>query len=129
MLLTGHKPSPSPSAPLYEDRAFLVSQSGTALLDKFTHCLMVKCSVDMLDVLLGTLIRQLQLPSLAERQDAKMVAKRSVEGIHSRMAQFKMERKYKLSIMLNLKKTHSISCSDGGNVLLFYKLIKVKYEK
>ena len=53
-----------------------VSQSGTALLDKFSHCLMAKCNVDMLDVLLNTLIRQLQLPTLAERQDAKMVAKR-----------------------------------------------------
>jgi len=43
-----------------EDQSFLTSQSGTALLDKFTHCLLVKCSAEMLDTLLTTLIKQLQ---------------------------------------------------------------------
>ena len=45
---------------MYEDQAFLASQSGTALLDKFTHCLIVKCSAEMLDALLTTLIKKLQ---------------------------------------------------------------------
>ena len=36
-------------AAVYEDQAFLGSQSGTALLDKFTHCLLVKCPEGMLD--------------------------------------------------------------------------------
>ena len=77
MIMTGHKSTASAAAAsLYEDRAFLTSQSGTALLDKFTHCLLVKCPVDMLDVLLGTLIRQLQLPNLEQRQEAKIVVKR-----------------------------------------------------
>jgi E3 ubiquitin-protein ligase EDD1 len=39
MIMTGHKAAASSAALLYEDRAFLASQSGTALLDKFTHCL------------------------------------------------------------------------------------------
>ena len=84
MIMTGHKSTASAAAAsLYEDRAFLTSQSGTALLDKFTHCLLVKCPVDMLDVLLGTLIRQLQLPNLEQRQEAKIVVKRYLKQIQS----------------------------------------------
>ena len=62
-LLLGAKPAlpVCEGLALYEDQAFLASQSGTALLDKFTHCLVVKCSAEMLDTLLTTLIRQLQL--------------------------------------------------------------------
>lgn len=37
---------PNPNA-LYEDQAYLRSQTGTALLDKFTHCLLVKCSSEV----------------------------------------------------------------------------------
>ena len=72
---------------LYEDQAFLASQSGTALLDKFTHCLVVKCSADMLDTLLTTLIRQLQ-PSTINRKattattdNSKAVVRRFVRSI------------------------------------------------
>ena len=65
MLNTGAKTAEAGGAggkgsALYEDQAFLASQSGTALLDKFTNYLVVKCSAEMLDTLLSTLIRQLQ---------------------------------------------------------------------
>jgi E3 ubiquitin-protein ligase EDD1 len=33
--------------PMYEEQAYLQSQSGTALLDKFTHCLLVKCGAEV----------------------------------------------------------------------------------
>ena len=46
---TSSSTSPSSSSAVYEDQAFLGSQSGTALLDKFTHCLLVKCPEGMLD--------------------------------------------------------------------------------
>jgi hypothetical protein len=58
---------------LYEDQAFLAAQSGTALLDKFTHCLVVKCSAEMLDTLLTTLIRQLQLSGQGKLQRLEAV--------------------------------------------------------
>ena len=77
MVSTGQKEdeTPAPSSPagagatsaVYEDQAFLGSQSGTALLDKFTHCLLVKCPEGMLDRLLETLIRHLQSGVAAER--------------------------------------------------------------
>ena len=63
VLSTGHRPDPSrsnttqgasnattgaPSAdPLYEDQVYLRAQSGTQRLDKFTHTLLVKCSVEV----------------------------------------------------------------------------------
>ena len=32
---------------LFEDQAYLNSQSGTSRLDKFTHCLLIKCNVEV----------------------------------------------------------------------------------
>ena len=65
MILTGSKHSTQKknagNSHMCEEQAFLTSQSGTALLDKFTHCLLVKCSGEMLDVLLDTIIRQVCL--------------------------------------------------------------------
>ena len=51
MVMTGFK-DPSKTGFIYEDQAFLSSQSGTALLDKFTHCLLVKNHSDMLGTIL-----------------------------------------------------------------------------
>ncbi|XP_068628932.1 E3 ubiquitin-protein ligase hyd isoform X10 [Battus philenor] len=59
-----------------------LNQSGTTLLDKFTHALIVKCTNDMLDTLLHTLIREQQndsVPGRAER--AREVARRFVRSV------------------------------------------------
>ena len=37
------------SQPVYEDQAYLQSQTGTTLLDKFTYCLLVKSSAEVSD--------------------------------------------------------------------------------
>lgn len=37
----------STSQPVYEDQTYLQSQTGTTLLDKFTYCLLVKCSAEV----------------------------------------------------------------------------------
>lgn len=85
MLSTGSKLSQaSATGPtVYEDQAFLASQSGTALLDKFSHCLLVKCSAEMLDTLLTTLIRQLQttIQDATKQADAKVVVRRFVRSV------------------------------------------------
>lgn len=84
--------APAPAAPaapvasssqmVYEDQAYLRSQSGTTQLDKFTHCLLVKCSNEMFDILLTTLIRELQNESVPGRQaDARSVARRFVRSV------------------------------------------------
>lgn len=82
MLSTGSK-APAAGAAVYEDQAFLASQSGTALLDKFTHCLLVKCSAEMLDALLVTLIRQLQTTTQdsAKQMEARLVVRRFVRSV------------------------------------------------
>ena len=56
---------------------------GTALLDKFTHCLLVKCSAEMLDTLLSTLIRQLQTTTsdTIKQTEAKSVIRRFVRSV------------------------------------------------
>ncbi|KAJ0181281.1 hypothetical protein K1T71_003366 [Dendrolimus kikuchii] len=57
-------------------------QSGTTLLDKFTHALIVKCTNEMLDTLLHTLMREQQnerIPGRAER--AREVARRFVRSV------------------------------------------------
>ncbi|KAK6168099.1 hypothetical protein SNE40_021993 [Patella caerulea] len=81
MLMSGEKDSSSPDI-MYEDQMFLHCQSGTARLDKFTHCLLVKCSFEMLDTLLTTLIREIQNENTANRKDeAKKVARRFVRSV------------------------------------------------
>ncbi|XP_012215812.2 E3 ubiquitin-protein ligase UBR5 isoform X2 [Linepithema humile] len=67
---------------LFGDQGQLCRQSGTALLDKFTHSLLVKCSAEMLDTLLTTLIRELQDETVPGRQEeANNVARRFVRSV------------------------------------------------
>ncbi|XP_026278748.1 E3 ubiquitin-protein ligase UBR5 [Frankliniella occidentalis] len=74
--------SSSSAQMIYEDQAYLRSQSGTTQLDKFTHWLLVKCSNEMFDILLTTLIRELQNESVPGRQtDARSVARRFVRSV------------------------------------------------
>ncbi|XP_058797650.1 E3 ubiquitin-protein ligase hyd isoform X2 [Phymastichus coffea] len=67
---------------LFGDEGQACKQSGTALLDKFTHSLLVKCSAEMLDTLLTTLIRELQNENVPGRQEeAITVARRFVRSV------------------------------------------------
>ena len=98
MIMTGYKEKQQqqqedaghPSGvPLYEDQAFLQSQGGTALLDKFTHCLLVKCSAEMLDSLLSTLIKQLQVAG--SDPATKAVVRRFVRSVARVFVVFNIE--------------------------------------
>nr|XP_031849236.1 E3 ubiquitin-protein ligase UBR5 [Nomia melanderi] len=67
---------------LFGDQGQLCRQSGTALLDKFTHSLLVKCNAEMLDTLLTTLIRELHNEAVPGRQEeANNVARRFVRSV------------------------------------------------
>ncbi|XP_075236131.1 E3 ubiquitin-protein ligase hyd isoform X1 [Lycorma delicatula] len=82
MIMSGVKSNDISNQPLYEDQVYLQSQSGTTLLDKFTHCLLLKCSPEMLDTLLTTLIRELQNTTVPGRiQEATSVARRFVRSV------------------------------------------------
>ncbi|GFO10305.1 E3 ubiquitin-protein ligase ubr5 [Plakobranchus ocellatus] len=84
MLTCGLK-QPATGGPdvVYEEQIYLESQSGTARLDKFTHCLLVRCSYEkMLDTLLTTLIREMQNEEVPGRKDeARQVARRFVRSV------------------------------------------------
>jgi E3 ubiquitin-protein ligase EDD1 len=79
----GRSGGPAPTGAVYEDQAFLASQSGTALLDKFSHALVIKCSSEMLDTLLTTLIRQLQTTAqdATKNAEAKATVRRFVRSV------------------------------------------------
>ena len=83
MLLSGYKEEAAAAAgTLSEDQVYLQSQSGTTLLDKFTHCMIVKCSVEMLDSLLTTLITEMENKTWWTRQqDARLAARRFVRSV------------------------------------------------
>ncbi|VDH90552.1 E3 ubiquitin-protein ligase EDD1, partial [Mytilus galloprovincialis] len=82
MIHSGKKQNTSCPDVVYEDQLYLDSQSGTAHLDKFTHNLLVKCSVEMLETLLTTLIREMQNDNTEGRKaEAKTVARRFVRSV------------------------------------------------
>ncbi|XP_052085872.1 E3 ubiquitin-protein ligase UBR5-like isoform X2 [Mytilus californianus] len=82
MIHSGKKQNTSSPDVVYEDQLYLDSQSGTAHLDKFTHNLLVKCSVEMLETLLTTLIREMQNDNTEGRKaEAKTVARRFVRSV------------------------------------------------
>lgn len=62
-----------------DDQLFLRSQSGTALVDKFVHCLLAKVGNEMLETLLTTIIRECTNP--VNSREAKLVARRFVRSV------------------------------------------------
>lgn len=74
-------------------RASLQSQSGTTLLDKFTHSLFVRCNGDPLETLLSTLNRELQNTRVPGRMDeAQKVARRFIRSVARVFVVFSLER-------------------------------------
>ncbi|XP_014675920.1 PREDICTED: E3 ubiquitin-protein ligase UBR5-like [Priapulus caudatus] len=70
MMMSGCSRQENSTSDVYEEQVYLKSQSGTTLLDKFTHCLLVKCSLEMLDILLTTVIREMQHEAETRRDEA-----------------------------------------------------------
>lgn len=64
-----------------EDQALLSNQDGTALLDRFTHCILIKIGQEMLDVLLTTIIRESSNPNISHANEARKVAVRFVRSV------------------------------------------------
>ncbi|XP_062562216.1 E3 ubiquitin-protein ligase hyd isoform X8 [Armigeres subalbatus] len=100
MIMTGaelEKPIiPNPNQPFYDDdnqQVYLQSQSGTTLLDKFTHSLIVRCNSDPLEKLLVTLVNELQNETISGRiEEAQKVARRFVRSVARVFVIFSIER-------------------------------------
>ncbi|XP_055848021.1 E3 ubiquitin-protein ligase hyd [Episyrphus balteatus] len=72
---------------------YLKSQSGSTLLDKFTHNLFVKCSPEHLDVLISTLVREIQdTTNPAANTAAKFIARRFVRSVARVFIIFNLEK-------------------------------------
>lgn len=102
MIMTGaeqerHIKPTSMNQVFYEDSdnqsTYLQAQTGTTLLDKFTHSLFVRCSIDPLDILLGTLVRECQNESIPGRIDeAQKVTRRFVRSVARVFVIFSVEK-------------------------------------
>ncbi|VEN44475.1 unnamed protein product [Callosobruchus maculatus] len=62
------------------DRPYVVGQTGTTLLDKFTHCLFVKCQTAT-DALLETIVAEMKSKDPDRREMAAVVARRFVRSV------------------------------------------------
>jgi len=117
MLLTGckeRKPNSSTDV-LFEDQLYLNSQNGSSRLDKFTHCFLVKCSVEMLDSLLTTLIREMQCETVeGRRAEARRVAARFVRSVA------------RIFVILNAEMTPQSSSKKRLSVNVSQPLMKCK---
>lgn len=81
----------------YEDSEnktlYINSQSGTIMLDKFTHILFFRCNSEPLDALLSTLIKELQNESIPGRiEEAQKVARRFVRSVARVFVIFSIEK-------------------------------------
>lgn len=63
-----------------DHQPYVSKQTGTALLDKFSLCFLVKCQMVM-DVLLDTLIREMKNPIPKQAEYATMVVRRFVRSV------------------------------------------------
>ncbi|KAG5682285.1 hypothetical protein PVAND_011645 [Polypedilum vanderplanki] len=81
----------------YEDNdsknLYINSQSGTIMLDKFTHILFFRCNNEPLDALLATLIKELQNDAISGRiEEAQKVARRFVRSVSRVFVIFSIEK-------------------------------------
>lgn len=81
----------------YEDSdnksLYINSQSGTIMLDKFTHILFFRCNSEPLDALLTTLIKELQNETVPGRiEEAQKVARRFVRSVARVFVIFSIEK-------------------------------------
>lgn len=74
-------------------QTYLGGQSGTTLLDKFTHSLITCCSHEPLDALLMTFVRELQNDKVPARMDeAQSVARRFIRSVARVFVIFSIEK-------------------------------------
>lgn len=100
MILTGSDPGKRPQSAenkvfyneTHDQNIYLQNQSGTTLLDKFTHSLFVRCNNDPLDTLLSTLTRELQSDDPVRSEEAQIVARRFIRSVSRIFVIFSLER-------------------------------------
>lgn len=97
MIMTGVADKSSPTTSTADEAEptslYFQGQSGTTLLDKFTHSLITCCSHEPLDTLLATFVRELQNDQVEGRMDeAQNVARRFIRSAARVYVIFSIER-------------------------------------
>lgn len=106
---------------------YLGGQSGTTLLDKFTHSLITCCSHEPLDALLMTFVREFQNDKIAGRVDeAQSVARRFIRSVARVFVIFSIE---KVPVQDKLKATAPQTRNMQTCRRIFQTLIKVAIEE
>lgn len=75
-----------------ENDVQMKNQSGTTLLDKFTHNLFVKCNVEHLDILLSTLVKALTNSEDEKFKGAELVVNRFLRSVCRVYVIFNLEK-------------------------------------
>lgn len=78
MIMSGSKDKSDSTS---SEQSYIATQTGTTLLDKFTHCFLVKCHLEVLDVLIDTLVREMKTGDPEKAELAKQVARRFVRSV------------------------------------------------
>ncbi|KRT83810.1 hypothetical protein AMK59_4307, partial [Oryctes borbonicus] len=78
MILTGTKEQRDPQL---NDQPYIGNQTGTTLLDKFTHSLIVKCYLEALEILVDTLVREMKKSDAEHVKMSTLVARRFVRSV------------------------------------------------
>lgn len=109
-----------------EQNTSLQGQSGTTLVDKFTHSLFVRCHGDPLDTLLITLNKELQNTRIPNRVDeAQKVARRFIRSVARVFVIFSLERTPNPEKKINSNQLkHLQTCRR-----VFQTLIKISIEE
>lgn len=79
MIMSGTKDKADPQTG--EQQPYVSNQSGTTLLDKFTHSLLVKCHLEALEILIETLVREIKRTDTEHVQFVTVVARRFVRSV------------------------------------------------
>ncbi|XP_017768727.1 PREDICTED: E3 ubiquitin-protein ligase UBR5 isoform X3 [Nicrophorus vespilloides] len=77
MVMSGTKDKTDPA----NDQPYVGNQSGTTLLDKFTHSLVVKCYIEALEILIETLVREMRSTDAEHAQFATLVSRRFMRSV------------------------------------------------
>ncbi|XP_019763425.1 E3 ubiquitin-protein ligase UBR5 isoform X4 [Dendroctonus ponderosae] len=77
MIMSGTR---DPNDLQFADHPYVSGQSGTTLLDKFTHCFLVKCHMST-DIVAETLIKEIRNPEKKQNYLATFVARRFVRSV------------------------------------------------
>lgn len=108
MIMSGSRDKGDLSHP---EQSYVAGQTGTTLLDKFTHCFLVKCHLEVLEVLIETLVREMKNRDPEKAEYAKQVARRFVRSVVRIFVIFSIEmapssskrRRYVLQYFSNTK--------------------------